>query len=81
MPAATRRSAAFGGARSKTLDQQPGDLERAIELVECRGALAETLARARTYAAAAIDALAPFADGPERRALIAAAAFAGDRSF
>jgi octaprenyl-diphosphate synthase len=63
------------------LDQQPGDLERAIHLVECRGALAETLARARTYAAAATRALAPFADGPERRALIAAAAFAGDRRF
>ncbi len=63
------------------LDQQPGDLERAIRLVERRDALAETLARARAYAAAAIEALAPFADGPERRALIAAAAFAGDRSF
>jgi octaprenyl-diphosphate synthase len=63
------------------LDQQPGDLDRAIHLVECRGAIADTLARARGYAAAAIKALAPFADGPERRALIAAAAFAGDRSF
>jgi octaprenyl-diphosphate synthase len=62
-------------------DQQPGDLERAIQLVERRGALAETLARARLYATAAIDALARFGDGPERRALIAAAAFAGDRSF
>jgi octaprenyl-diphosphate synthase len=63
------------------LDQQPGDLERAIHLVESRGALTETLARARFYAAAAIDALAAFDDGPERRALIAAAAFAGDRNF
>ncbi len=63
------------------LDQQPGDLERAIDLVERRGGLAETQARSRAYAAAAIAALAPFSDGPERRALIAAAAFAGDRSF
>jgi octaprenyl-diphosphate synthase len=63
------------------LDQQPGDLERAIDLVERRGALGETLERARGYAAAAIDALRGFADGPERRALVAAAAFAGDRSF
>ena len=63
------------------MDQQPGDLERAIHLVDCRGALAETLARARAFAAAAIDALEPFADSPARRALIAAAAFAGDRSF
>ncbi len=63
------------------MDQQPGDLEHAIELVERRGALAETLERSRRYAAAAIDALSTFADGPERRALIDAAAFASDRSF
>jgi hypothetical protein len=50
-------------------------------LVECRGALAETLARARSFAAAAVDAIMPFADGPMRRALIAAAAFASERSF
>jgi octaprenyl-diphosphate synthase len=63
------------------LDQRPGDLERAIELIERRGAIAETLSRAGSYAAAATGALAPFADGPERRALVAAAAFAGDRRF
>ena len=63
------------------LDQQPGDLERAIDLVGQRGALADTLSRAKSYAAAAIEALAPLPDGPERRALVAAAAFAGDRSF
>jgi octaprenyl-diphosphate synthase len=63
------------------LDQQPGDLERAIDLVERRGAIAETLARAQAYAADATRALAAFGDGPEKRALAAAAAFAGDRSF
>jgi octaprenyl-diphosphate synthase len=63
------------------LDQRPGDLEHAIHLVERRGALAETLDRSRRYVVAAIDALAMFRDGPERQALIAAAAFAGDRSF
>ncbi len=63
------------------LDQRPGDLERAIELVERHGAITETLARARIYAAAAARALAPFPDLPEKRALVAAAAFAGDRSF
>ncbi len=63
------------------LDQQSGDLERAIGLVERRNGLADTLTRARAYANVAIEALAPFDDGPERRALIAAAAFAGDRSF
>jgi octaprenyl-diphosphate synthase len=63
------------------MDQQPGDLEHAICLVERRGALSETLDRSRHYVAAAIDALALFGDGPERRALIDAAVFAGDRSF
>ena len=72
---------AFWRRTIEEMDQQPEDLERAILLVERSGALAETLARARAYAAAAIEALAPFADGLERRALTAAAVFAGDRSF
>jgi octaprenyl-diphosphate synthase len=63
------------------LDQRPGDLEQAIRLVARRGALAETLARARAYAATAIDALSMFRDGVERRALIEAAAFATERGF
>jgi octaprenyl-diphosphate synthase len=62
------------------MDQRPGDLEHAIELIERRGALAETLLRARGYAATAIDALSIFHDGVERRALIEAAAFATERS-
>jgi octaprenyl-diphosphate synthase len=57
-------------------DQGPGDLDRATWLVERRGALAETLARARSYAAEAADALASFPDGALRRALIEATAFA-----
>ncbi len=65
----------------ENLDQRPGDLERAIDLVERRGAIAETQARAASYAAAATSALARFVDSPERRALVAAAAFAGDRRF
>jgi octaprenyl-diphosphate synthase len=62
------------------LDQRDGDLEQAIELLERRGALAETLSRARAYGAAAIDSLSVFHDGIERRALMAAAAFATERS-
>jgi len=62
-------------------DQRAGDLELAIHLVEGRGALAETLSRARSYAATAIDALSMFRDGIERRALIDAAAFATERGF
>ena len=62
-------------------DQAPGDLERALRILERRSALAETLARARIYAGAAIDALDRFPDGPLRRALIEAAAFATERGF
>jgi octaprenyl-diphosphate synthase len=72
---------AFWRRTLQDMDQQPGDLEHAILLVKRRGALAETLSRARSYAAAAIEALSLFRDGPERRALTDAAAFAGDRSF
>jgi octaprenyl-diphosphate synthase len=63
------------------MEQHSGDLEYAIELVERRGALAETLARARAYAASAIGSLAIFGDGAERRALIDAACFATERTF
>jgi len=62
-------------------EQRPGDLERAIWLVERRGALAETLARARAYAAEAAEALAPFPDGALRRALVETAAFTTTRGF
>jgi octaprenyl-diphosphate synthase len=62
-------------------EQRPGDLERAIVLVERHGALADTLGRARAYAARASAALAPFADGPLKNALIAAARFATERAF
>jgi octaprenyl-diphosphate synthase len=72
---------AFWRRTIEELDQRPGDLDQAIRLVEQRGALAETLARARTYAATAIDALSMFQDGAERRALIEAAAFATERGF
>jgi octaprenyl-diphosphate synthase len=62
-------------------EQGPGDLERAIRLVERRGALSETLRRARAYAAEAEAALAAFADGPLRRALVETVAFATTRGF
>src|SRR5207253_4100664 len=62
-------------------EQGPGDLDRALRLVERHGALAETLARARAYAAAAVEALSPFPASPLRRALAEAAAFATERGF
>jgi octaprenyl-diphosphate synthase len=71
---------AFWRRTLEDMEQQTGDLERATALVERHGALAETLCRARSYAASAVDALSIFPDGPERRALIEAASFATERS-
>ena len=65
----------------ETGEQEAGDLNRALRILERRGALAETLARARAYAGAAIDALDRFPDSPLRRALSEAAAFATERGF
>ena len=62
-------------------EQGPGDLERAIRLLGRSGALAETLRRARCYATEAAEALAPFAEGPLRRALVETTAFATTRGF
>jgi octaprenyl-diphosphate synthase len=70
---------AFWRRTLEEMDQRPGDLERAIGLIERHGAGAETLRRARLYAAAAIEALSVFRDGAERRALIEAAVFAAER--
>jgi len=64
----------------EAMDQQPGDLEYAVDLVHRRGALAETLTRARASAAEAVEALAIFADGAVRQALVEAASFATERS-
>jgi octaprenyl-diphosphate synthase len=72
---------AFWRRTLEEMDQRNGDLDRAILLVERRGALAETLSRARAYAATAIDALSMFRDGVERRALVEAAVFATERCF
>src|SRR5439155_26355805 len=72
---------AFWRRTIEELDQRPGDLEQAIGLVERRGAPAETLSRARGYAATAVEALSMFQDGVARRALTGAAAFATERDF
>jgi octaprenyl-diphosphate synthase len=72
---------AFWRRTLETGEQVPGDLDRALGILERRGALAETLARARVYAAAAIAALDRFPGGPLRRALAEAAVFATERGF
>jgi octaprenyl-diphosphate synthase len=71
---------AFWRRTLEDMDQREGDLEHALQLFHRHGALAETLSRARGYAATAIDSLAIFADGAERQALTEAACFATDRS-
>ncbi|WP_426957022.1 polyprenyl synthetase family protein [Muricoccus radiodurans] len=50
-------------------EQSEGDLDRALSIMVRRGTLAATITRAREYGARALDALASFPDGPERRAL------------
>ncbi|GAB6053876.1 polyprenyl synthetase family protein [Magnetospira thiophila] len=54
----------------ENLNQDETDLERAIELMEKRDALKDTVARARHYGAIARDALGIFPNNPERQALI-----------
>jgi octaprenyl-diphosphate synthase len=62
-------------------EQQDGDLERAIQLMEKHGSLRDTVERARHYGAIARDALGLFADGPEKRALIELIQFAIHRAY
>jgi octaprenyl-diphosphate synthase len=56
-------------------EQRDGDLPRAIELMNRHGCLYATWERARHYGELARRALAPFRDGPERRALTEAIDF------
>jgi octaprenyl-diphosphate synthase len=75
LPVVLALRAAGDGERSfwrrtlEELDQREGDLEHAIELMTRHGTLLATLERARQYGEAARRALAPFRDGPEKRAL------------
>ena len=71
---------AFWRRTLEDMDQREGDLDYAVELVHRRGALTETLSRARSYAGAAVDSLAIFADGAARQALIEATCFATERT-
>lgn len=61
--------------------QDEGDLSRAIEILERNGALAETVDRARAYAKAARDALAPTPDGAVKAALADIADFVVERAY
>lgn len=60
---------AFWHRTIEVRDQRDGDLDHAIALLARHGAIAATIARARAYGQRALDGLAPFQDGPIRRAL------------
>jgi octaprenyl-diphosphate synthase len=63
------------------LDQQDGDLDRAIELMTRHDALSDSVERARRYARAAAEALASFPAGPIKRSLLDILDFVVDREF
>ena len=63
------------------LDQEPGDLEKAQELILKYRALDDTISRARHYAAIARDALGLFSDGEPKNALTEVVDFCVDREF
>jgi octaprenyl-diphosphate synthase len=72
---------AFWRRTVEELDQVEGDLARAQALVAKHGTLAETIARARHFGQSAVAALAPFADGRERRALVRVVDFVVEREY
>lgn len=63
------------------LDQNDGDLDRAIGLLEKHGALDDTVERARHYGAIARDAMGIFDDGPHKRALVDVIDFCIERAY
>lgn len=62
------------------LNQQDGDLSRAIALMEKYGALDEAKARARFYREAALQALEPFDANPAKAALLEVVDFCIERA-
>jgi len=61
--------------------QEEGDLSRAIEFLERGGLLAETIERARSYAASAREALSVCNDSPIKTALADIADFVVERAY
>jgi len=60
----------FWNRTLEELDQNDGDLEHAMGLLEKHGALADTIERARHYGAMARDALGIFSQSQEKEALV-----------
>ena len=63
------------------VEQEDGDLEQAIQLLERHGTLRDTIERARHYGAVARDALAIFEDGEPKEALLDLLAFCIERAY
>lgn len=72
---------AFWRRAMERLEQQDGDIERAIELMERHGALRDTIERARHYGAIARDSLGIFPDGVAKMAMSEAIDFAIERAY
>jgi octaprenyl-diphosphate synthase len=72
---------AFWRKTLETLDQQDGDLDRALRLLTKHGALTDTVERARHYGHIARDALGIFDDGPEKAALLDLIDFCIQRTY
>jgi octaprenyl-diphosphate synthase len=71
---------AFWRRTLEQLDQRPGDLEHAIDLMGRHGSLRDTVERARHYGAISRDALGIFPDHPLKRALVELVDFAIQRA-
>jgi octaprenyl-diphosphate synthase len=71
---------AFWRRTLEQLDQRPGDLEHAIDLMGRHGSLRDTVERARHYGAIARDALGIFPEHPVKRALAELVEFAIHRA-
>ncbi len=77
----TDEERSFWRQTMEDLEQEEGDLEHAIELMEKHNALEDTIERARHYGQVARDALAIFPDNEYRRALVGVVDFCINRAY
>ncbi|WP_114393664.1 polyprenyl synthetase family protein [Oleisolibacter albus] len=77
----TDEERAFWRRTMEDMEQQEGDLERAISLMQSHNALRDSVERARHYGAVARDALGLFPASPMKRALLDVIDFVVDRDF
>ena len=77
----TEEERTFWRRTLEDLDQHDSDMERAQGLIRQHGALDDTIARARHYAAIARDALGFFPDGEPKHALTEVVDFCVERAY